>query len=75
MKLAPMVMMEFVEFHLHNFHHHLYYLLNQNKLNLVLKKETKQNNSNQFQILFLLRLNGELVQSYERDVRISKSDS
>jgi hypothetical protein len=40
MKLAPMMMMmEFVEFHLQNFHHHLYYLLNQNKLNLVLQEK------------------------------------
>ena len=73
MKLAPMVMMEFEEFHRRNFHHHLYYPLNRNKLNSVLEENHQINSL--FLSVFLLRLNGELVQSYERDERISKSDS
>ena len=40
MSLAPMVMKEFAEFHQRDSHHHLYYLLNRNTLNLVLKKPT-----------------------------------
>lgn len=73
MKLAPQVMKEFEVFRQRDSHHHWYYLLNQNKLNLVLKEkilhriDRKSND--------ILRLNGELVQSYDRDVRSSRSDS
>ena len=73
MNLAPMMMMERGVFHLHNYHHHLYYPLNQNILNLVLDKTNSSINI--FSPYLLLRLNGEFVQSYERDDRTSKSDS